>query len=304
MMRNGPRLAIAVRRPDAAIVASVRPWFTLFAAEWAKKPFARGFPVLMETLVNGIKALNFSAGIAIEGEGEELQPWQLALTLAAAIGFGLLLFVVLPHLITVGMQYLGLSGGMEGLSFHVWDGFFKAAVFLGYIAAISCLPDIRRVFEYHGAEHKVIWAYERRENPVNVASSGRQTRLHPRCGTTFLLFVLAISIIAHAVVVPCILLAWSPENVVVKHAGIVCVKLLLMAPISALAYEVIRYAAVLEESLFATVLRGPGMFLQHLTTREPDGAQLEVALTALAEALGEDRAVPIEAPPHGIVGHA
>jgi len=301
MMRNGPRLAVAVRSPDTRIVSVVRPWFTLFGEGLARKPFFRGFPVLMETLVNGIKALNFSAQVAVEGEGEELQPWQLVLTLATAIGFGVLLFVVLPHLVTVGMHYLELSGGMEGLSFHVWDGFFKAAVFFGYIAAISCLADIRRVFEYHGAEHKVIWAYEHRENPVDIQSADRQIRLHPRCGTTFILFVLAISIILHAVIVPLVLLIWYPENAVVKHTGIVFVKLLLMAPISALAYETIRYAAALEESLFAAVLRGPGMLLQYLTTREPDTAQLGVALAALSEALGEDREVPVEAPSYSIL---
>ena len=296
MMRNKDHLAIAVRRPDESIAVQRRPWFSLSSASWVKKPFLRGFPVLMETLVNGIKALNFSAELAVEGEGEELKPWQLVLTLAAAIGFAVLLFVVLPHLVTVGVGLLGLAGGMEGLSFHLWDGLFKTTIFMGYILAISRLPDIRRVFEYHGAEHKVIWAYENRETDVTVESAQRQSRLHPRCGTTFMLFVLAISIILHALLVPLVLLFWHPENAILKHAGIVGVKLLLMIPISALAYETIRYAANLGDGALAFALRAPGMLLQKLTTREPDKAQLKVALVALHEALGDDSSIPILVP--------
>ncbi len=299
MMRHKEQLAIAVRKPDGTIAVQSRSWFSLSTAAWIRKPFLRGFPVLLETLVNGIKALNFSAEVALEGEGEELKPWHLALTLASAIGFAVLLFVVLPHLITVGVRLLGLSSDMEGLSFHLWDGLFKAAIFLGYIIAISRLPDIRRVFEYHGAEHKVIWAYENRDTDhadVDVESARLQTRLHPRCGTTFMLFVLVISIVLHAVLVPLILLFWYPESALLRHAGIVGVKLLLMAPISALAYETIRYAAALPDGFIAFALRAPGMLLQRLTTREPDTAQLEVALVALHEALGDDAAAPIHVP--------
>jgi uncharacterized protein YqhQ len=250
----------------------------------------------LETLVNGIKALNFSAEVAVEAEGEELKTWQLILTLAAAIGFAVLLFVVLPHLVTIGMNLLGLSSGLKGLTFHLWDGFFKASIFIGYIVAISRLPDIRRVFEYHGAEHKVIWAYENRENEINMETAMRQSRLHPRCGTTFMLFVMAISIILHALLVPLILVFWRPGSIVIEHAGIVLFKLFLMIPISAIAYEGIRYAAKLGSGFAAFMLRAPGMLLQKLTTREPGPSQIEVAMVALHEALGDDGAVPIRVP--------
>lgn len=296
MMRNGERLAIAVRKPGGEIVARNRPWVTFFDFFLLRKPFIRGFPILIETLVNGIKALNFSAEIAVASEGEELKPWQLFLTLVTAIGFAVLLFVILPHLVTVGVSLLGFSSGLKGLSFHLWDGFFKASIFLGYILAISRLPDIRRVFEYHGAEHKVIWAYENHADEITAEIAARQTRLHPRCGTTFMLFVMAISIMLHAVLVPLILVFWRPGNGIVEHAGIVMFKLFLMAPISALAYEVIRYAARLESGVTAFILRAPGMLLQKLTTREPDASQLEVALVALHEALGDEAARPIRVP--------
>ncbi|SBV93273.1 putative Lipoprotein [uncultured delta proteobacterium] len=296
MMRNDDTLSIAVRKPDGAIIARQRPWFTLLRFAFMRKAFVRGFPVLLETLVNGIKALNFSAEVAVEAEGEELKPWQLALTLAAAVGFAVLLFVVLPHLVTIVMNLLGFASGLKGLTFHLWDGFFKASIFVGYIVAISRLPDIRRVFEYHGAEHKVIWAYESREDEITVESAMRQSRLHPRCGTTFMLFVMAISIILHAVLVPLVLVFWKPGNAVLEHAGIVVFKLFLMIPISAIAYEAIRYAAKINSGFVAFVLRAPGMMLQRLTTREPDPSQLEVAMVALHEALGDESAVPIRVP--------
>lgn len=296
MMRNGDRLAIAVRKPEGEIVAQNRPWFTLLDFSLLRRPFIRGFPILLETLVNGIKALNFSAEIAVASEGEELKPWQLFLTLVAAVGFAVLLFVIVPHLVTIGINLLGFSSDLKGLSFHLWDGFFKASIFLGYILAISRLPDIRRVFEYHGAEHKVIWAYENHEDEITKETAGKQSRLHPRCGTTFMLFVMAISILLHAVLVPLVLTFWKPGHIVIEHTGIVVFKLFLMIPISALAYEAIRYAAKIESGMIAFVLRAPGMLLQKLTTREPEASQIEVAMVALHEALGDEAVVPIRVP--------
>ncbi len=296
MMRNGDHLALAVRKADGSIVAANMPWATLFHGEIVRKPWLRGFPVLLETMVNGIRALNLSADFAAEAEGEKIRPWQMALTLITAVGLALLLFVVVPHLLTVFLNVISLSGGMEGLSFHLWDGLIKFAMFVGYIALISRMPDIRRVFEYHGAEHKTIAAYEQGEDPVNVTSAARYSRLHPRCGTTFLLFVLSISILLHAVTVPILLYFWRPENVVLKHIVVIAFKLLLMVPISAVAYELIRMAARLTDSPLGAALRGPGLLLQRLTTREPDASQLEVGLVALAEALGDEASATIAVP--------
>lgn len=296
MMRNGDALALAVRKPDGQIVAVTRPWSTLFKSALARKRWVRGFPVLIETMINGIKALNLSAELAAEAEGEPLRPWQLAVTLAVAVGLALLLFVVIPHLLTIGLNALSISGGVEGLSFHLWDGLLKFAMFMGYIAAISFVPDIRRVFEYHGAEHKTIAAYEQGEDPVTPAAAARYSRLHPRCGTTFLLFVLSISILLHAVTVPALMLVWHPGNAFFKHTVIIGFKLLLMAPISALAYEAIRSAARITSPLLGKLLRGPGLLLQLLTTREPDEAQLQVGLVALREALGSNATADVITP--------
>jgi uncharacterized protein YqhQ len=299
MMRNQDRLAIAVRRPGGEIYVETWPWFTLAKAAWLKKPFVRGFPVLIETLINGIKALNFSANQALiedergEATNEEIKTWHLVLTLAASIGLALGLFVVVPHLFSLGMKALGAGGDVDGLSFHIWDGFFKLAIFLGYILAISFIPDIRRVFQYHGAEHKVIWRHEKGGELAPEAALG-ESRLHPRCGTAFLLFVLSISIVLHAVLVPLLLMLYSPGNVVLKHTYIVLVKLLLIIPISATAYEVIRFAGRHADNFLCKLMNGPGLMLQMLTTKEPDQEQIEVAIAALRAALAEPATVQAE----------
>lgn len=300
MMRHADRLALAVRRSDGSIHVETWRWFSLTSAAWLRKPMVRGFPVLLETLVNGIKALNHSAVLAAEApageEGreagaDEIKPWHLVLTLMASIGLALGLFVVVPHLFSMGMQALGLGGGMEGVLFHVWDGVFKLAIFLGYILAISYVPDIRRVFQYHGAEHKMIWAHEKGQ-PLEPDYARAFSRLHPRCGTTFLLIVLSLSICMHTILVPQLLALYTPESTALKHAYVMAGKLLLLVPVSAMAYEAIRLAGRHEGSAFCRFLSGPGLCLQRLTTFEPDDEQLEVAAAALCAALKEPGTEP------------
>lgn len=289
MMRHGGGYALATRHPEGEIVVERFPWFSLTGHPLLKKPFLRGFPVLLETLVNGIKALNRSAIVQTDAEEAPASGWQLMLTLLLSLFMAVLLFVAAPHGLSLLMQWLGVGGGVEGLTFHLWDGFYKCCIFMGYIWAISLVPDIRRVFQYHGAEHKTIHAFEA-GGIVDVAAAAGMSRLHPRCGTTFLLFVICISIILHAVLVPALLYVYTPQGSIAKHALTIAFKLLLVIPISALAYELIRYAARLSDGFWASVLRTPGLVLQRLTTADPDAAQLEVALAALREALGEETA--------------
>ncbi|GFK92574.1 hypothetical protein NNJEOMEG_00399 [Fundidesulfovibrio magnetotacticus] len=285
MIRSKDCLAIAVRKPSGEIFVETRPWFSMTPV-CLRKPFLRGFPVLLETLVNGIKALNFSAQQSLDEEEGEISPWAMALTMAGAIGFALLLFVVAPHLFSLGMNWLGLSGDAEALSFHMWDGLFKLLMFVGYILAISFIPEIRRVFQYHGAEHKVIWAHE---NSVELSPQAVRdfSRLHPRCGTTFLLFVLAVSIVLFTFLVPLLIQLWSPQNAVLKQAWIIGVKFVLMIPISAISYEIIKFSGKFHKSILCKALSCPGMAMQMLTTHEPDDAQIEVAIAALKGALGQ-----------------
>ena len=288
LMRNGASYALAVRRPSGSISVESRLWRTMGPQGLRSVRFLRGFPILVETLSNGVRALNRSADLSTgDDDSSPMSRWQVALTLLMALGAAVVLFVAAPHLLALGMEKLGLSGGMKGLSFHLWDGLFKFLMFIGYIVVISFMPDIRRVFQYHGAEHKTIHALEK-GGMVTVATARSCSRLHPRCGTTFLLFVLSVAIVLHAVLVPLLLMVWDPSSVLVRHAGIVCFKILLIAPVSALAYEIIRYAATLKNGFWGGMLRAPGLFLQLLTTREPDDDQLEVAVVALREALGPD----------------
>lgn len=291
MMRAKDSLAIAVRRPGGDIKVELRPWFSLLRHPWLKKPFVRGFPVLLETLVNGIKALNFSAEQSVPDEEQEegggLSTWHLVLTMTIAMAFALGLFVVLPHFFSVGMEWLGFSGDVDSISFHMWDGLFKLTMFVGYILSISFIPDIRRVFQYHGAEHKTIWTYERGAD-LTPENAGLNPRLHPRCGTAFLLFVLAISIVLFTVLVPLLLIPWSPEHFVLKHLYIVGIKFLLMVPVSCLAYELIKFSGRFNTNIFCRAMCWPGLAMQALTTKEPDHDQLEVAIAALKCALGKE----------------
>jgi uncharacterized protein YqhQ len=243
----------------------------------------------METLVNGIKALNFSAMQSAEdeeGEGE-LTPWHLVVTMVVALGVALGLFVVVPHVLSAVMQWLGLAGDVETLSFNAWDGLYKMIVFVGYIALISVIPDIRRVFQYHGAEHKVIWNFESGK-PLSIADAQAQSRLHPRCGTSFLLFVLAVSIMLHTMLVPFLLKLYKPEVFLLKHLYIVAAKLLFMIPVSCVAYEIIRFAGKFNTNVLCRMLCWPGLALQMLTTKEPDDSQVEVAMAALKCAVSEE----------------
>lgn len=282
MMRARNKLAIAVRKPDGEISVEVRPWFSMSTWPIFRKPFLRGFPILMETMVNGIKALNHSATLAVEEDPEagELNNFHLVLTLVVAIAAALGLFVVLPHFISVGMEWLGYAGDVDSLSFHAWDGVFKMLIFVSYIGAISFIPDIRRVFQYHGAEHKVIWTYEEGGDLAPVNSRG-YSRLHPRCGTAFLLFVLAVSILLYSFLVPWLLTFYSPENFIYKHLYIVAVKLGLMVPISNIAYEMIKLAGRFNKNILCRAMCWPGLMMQMLTTKEPDDEQIEVAIAAL-----------------------
>lgn len=283
MMRNGDVYGLAVRQANGDIRSRRVPWKTFLTHRILRLPFVRGFPILLETLANGIHALNLSVSLADDSETETSAPgifFSLVLALVMAIG----LFVAAPHFLSLLMLWLHLGGDVEDFTFHLWDGFYKCAIFLLYIWLISFVPDIRRVFEYHGAEHKTIHAWESGE-AVRPGYAFAMSRLHPRCGTTFLLFVITISIVIQAVLLPLFLRLWTPESFVVKHAWSIFIKLLLVIPISAAAYELIRFAARLPDGICATLLQAPGLALQRLTTREPSQAQIEVAVAALAEAL-------------------
>ncbi len=216
--------------------------------------------------------------------------WAVAGSMAFGLGLGVLVFLLLPLWLTQ-LAERHLFGPLSGLGFNLLDGGLRALFFLAYLYGISRLRDIHRVFMYHGAEHKVVFTYERRL-PLSVENARAQSRLHPRCGTSFLLFVLLVSILVFALI---------PKTApfLVKFGG----RILLVPVIAGLSYEVLRLTARRRAAPLFAALVFPGLMLQKITTQEPTDDMLEVAIVALEEALREDGLLP-EAPPGAARGAA
>lgn len=304
MMRGPKRWTVTVRRADGSLENAATDY-----RGWAKRfpilgqPFLRGAVVLLESMIVGIKALNFSAEIAAGDEeaskakAEEKKPaveaalasqdkpalgfWALTMTLVSAFALAMGLFVALPHVASIGLGYLWGFDESSGL-FHLIDGVIKFSLFLGYVWAIGLIPDIGRVYAYHGAEHQAIYTFEAGE-PLTAEMAARHPACHPRCGTAFIFLVLALSIIFFAAVFP---LFFSTEGASIGRTVLgILLKIALMLPLAGLAYEVTRLAGKASPRSLWRILLWPGLLMQRLTTRKPDQKQLEVALKALANAV-------------------
>lgn len=287
MMRSPQALAIAVRRPDGTVLLKDEP-YTSLAARYSllKRPLFRGPVILIEALVTGIQALSFSAQVAVEEEETSLGWGSIVLTMAGAFLLAFLLFGFLPHYLS------GLAGYLFGRAltpadflFHVIDGIIKLIFILGYIWGISRFREIHRVFEYHGAEHKSICAYEAGE-PLTVENARRHGTCHPRCGTSFLLVVLLVSLLIFTIFFPIFPPLTKPG--IVNSLIQVLIKVGLMFPIAAISYEIIRWGGRVPHHPLARVLLWPGLATQRITTQEPDDSQLEVALEALKAVLARE----------------
>ncbi len=283
MMRGPSSWSVAVRKPDGEIaevnqsVSSV-----LLRHRWLRLPVIRGVVALGEALTIGFRALAISANYAAQEEGEdgevetELTRGQLLFAFGLAIGFALLLFKVSPALITSWLPIEGTA------AFVVVEGIVRVAIFIAYLLVISLLPDLKRVFQYHAAEHKAINAYEAGEElePERVA---RHSLIHVRCGTAFLLYVMVIAIFVFAFFGQP---AWY---------WLVTSRILLLPLIAGIAYEVIRFAGKHPQHRVLRTFLAPGLWLQRLTTREPTLDQIEVSIRALREVLRlEGRLTPEE----------
>jgi uncharacterized protein YqhQ len=279
MMRSPHAFTVAVRKggkPGAEIAVlreTIRPIGERFPL--LKKAVLRGSVALFEALWLGVRALNFSANESIEseeGKKEEIGPLAMAGTMIVALAFALGLFLALPLLLThlLGTQYSSFKGNVL---FNLTDGAIRVGLFLGYVSGISFMKDIRRVFEYHGAEHKVIGAFEAGE-PLTVENARKYTCIHPRCGTSFLMVVMVLSIMLFSMIPG----SWPLWAKAVS-------RIVLMPLIAGLSYEFIKYSAKKRGNKFVEALILPGLLLQRLTTREPSDDQLEVAVRAMDEAL-------------------
>lgn len=305
MMRSPNSLAIAVRRANGEIVVKEDRWVSIWEkARFLRKPFLRGAVVLFEAMHNGVKALSFSADQAARDQEPEpasadaAPPAQTPLTglaitgtIIVSVAFAFALFAALPHFVTwLAGTLLGnasLASGKD-LSFQVVDGIVKIGVLVGYMALISRMPDIARVFQFHGAEHKSIFCYEDGK-PLTVANAKSYITLHPRCGTSFLLITVVTSIVLFSIVFP-----FLPEVSSVKwlnQLAYVFVKLPLMFPVAGIAYEMTRLSAKYPNNLIVKAFTWPGLKLQLITTKEPDDDQLEIALVALQMTLRREQAL-------------
>jgi uncharacterized protein YqhQ len=273
MMRSPGSMAIAVRRPSGEIVVK-RERLTFFSEKKfiSKLPLIRGVINLLSALVLGVKALNFSANQSLEEE-KEVSSWTMGLTFTFALCFGIFLFFLIPLFLTKWLRFAIPMISTSGILFNLVDGIIRLIIFLAYLWAISFFKEIRRIFEYHGAEHKSIFAFEAGEvlTPDRVKGF---SYLHPRCGTSFLLIVMVVSILVFALI---------PHHLAFGYK--VASRVVFIPLIAGLAYEIIRFADQKRGNRGIQYFMKPGLWLQRMTAREPSEEQIEVALRALHEVL-------------------
>jgi uncharacterized protein YqhQ len=275
MMRGTQNMCVAVRAPNGQIITHCEPLNPrIYSSFVAKVPFVRGLTMLWDTLGLGIRTLMFSADVAMEEEEVEFSGPIAWGTIAFSMLIAVAVFFVGPLLL------LGLVDRLIASHFisNVLEGLIRLIFFLAYVWAIGLIPDIQRVFGYHGAEHKTINTYEA-DDELSVEAVGRHTTVHPRCGTAFLLVVMFVSILVFA------LLGRPPLLLRIVS------RVVLIPVIAGIAYEFIKFSAAHQDHWLMRLLIAPGLWLQSLTTRQPDASMLEVAITALKRLLVEEKLV-------------
>jgi uncharacterized protein YqhQ len=275
LMRSLSGYSIAVRQPDGGVAIKKDKLVSVTKKyPFLRFPVIRGSVVLIQSLILGIRALNYSAGVV--GETEEGKQEMSSAAVAGSMIMAMLLAVGIFILAPLGLTNLirhYLMPTMTNFTYNVIDGVIRAVFFFVYIVSISYMNEIRRLFQYHGAEHKTVYTFEASED-LTVENARKKSTLHPRCGTSFLMFVLVISIVVFSLV---------PSTVpfYVKFLA----RVVLIPLIAGMAYEIIRFSARHLTNRFCRALIQPGLWLQKITTKEPDDSQLEIAITALREAL-------------------
>ncbi len=264
MMRGKKTMVTAVRRTSGELAMNIEPLPRIYTGWMRRAPLIRGIIVLIEALVLGIGALLYSANVSLEEEGEKISGWLIWAMVAVSLTFAIALFFVTPLFLTKIIDpYIHSS-----LVFNLIEGFLRLAIFIAYLKVITLMPDIKRMFAYHGAEHKAVNAYEDGV-PLEVEAARGYDKAHVRCGTSFLFVVLIIAILVFALV-------GRPSLWLM-----VLSRILLIPVIAALGYEVIYFGANHAKNGLVRAVLAPGLLLQALTTREPDDGQLEVAISAL-----------------------
>src|SRR5690349_16508561 len=278
LMRGRDAIAVALRHPDGRIVwATERLDSGFHGTRWAKMPFVRGLIVLYETLFVGTRWLVRSASLQAAGSGEEgeegveLGKGSIALMLGLTLLFGVGIFFLLPLLIASATT----SNIQNGLVQHLVEGLIRVAIFLGYLLLIGRAADVRRVFQYHGAEHMTIHALEAGD-PLVVDEVRKYPTAHPRCGTEFLVVVIALSIIAFSIV--------GRQDAVVMVGS----RILLIPVIAAVGYEILKWGAKHRGNPIVRAIMYPGILVQMITTKQPSVDMIEVAIVSMEQALKAD----------------
>jgi uncharacterized protein YqhQ len=276
MMRGARSWAVAVRTPegDIEIESHEAP---IWAERWSKIPLARGVMALAESMALGFKALAWSANRQIPEE-EQISSKAMGWTIGVALAFFTGIFILLPAVVANGV---GNLFDLDGFWFHVSEGALRLGIFLGYLSLIGLLPDIKRVFQYHGAEHKAIAAYEN-DVPLTAEEAQKFSTAHVRCGTNFLLTVMVVTILVYSFV-------GRPGWLV-----LIASRLVLIPLIAGLSYEIIRFAAKHMQWAWVRALMKPGLLLQKLTTRQPALDQVEVAVASLRAVLTAEQLAEVE----------
>jgi uncharacterized protein YqhQ len=271
MIRGQKAVVTAVRRPNSEIITNSRPLSSVYTGWIRKTPLLRGVVVIIEAMVLGISSLLYSANVSLEEEEEEITGKAVWLMMAAAVLLAVTLVLVIPLFLTRLLNpYIDSS-----LVFHLIEGAIRLAIFIAYLKLVGLLPDIRRIFTYHGAEHKAVNAYEHGV-PLEVEAVKEHDKAHVRCGTSFLFVVLVIAIVVFALVGRPAL--WL----------MVLSRILLIPVIAALGYEFIHFGARHARNPLVKAVLLPGLWLQGMTTKEPEDDQIEVALAALKRTLEID----------------
>lgn len=292
MMRSADRIATAVRKPDGEVLVKIQPYLPITRRiRYLGIPILRGAIAFFEMLIIGIRTLNFSADIAIveaekadkaaKGEAPDTESKRtnlsLALTALLALGLGVGIFFFLP------LAIAGLFGiDKNAVGFNLLAGAVRLLMFVAYVWVISRFKEFQRIFQYHGAEHKSIYAYEMGET-VSVENAARYTRFHPRCGTSFILIVALLAILIYAIADSIYALQTGHPPALLTRFGI---HFALLPLIAGTSYELLKLSGKTRDNAVTKILIAPGLWMQRLTTAEPSADQLEVAVIALQASLG------------------